>query len=142
MNPVPTPAFTASIHRASLNRLAGEREVLTRQLDFHRATLLHKLEGLDDVQLPADDWLGPESLLGVVKHLAGTEQGWFLKIYAGMEEPDLFDSEAEFLVDPDETADGLVRLYMRTCERAREVVATGGLDDVVTTPTSARSWPT
>jgi hypothetical protein len=80
--------------------------------------------------------------LGVVKHLAGTEQGWFLKIYAGMEEPDLFDSEAEFLVDPDETADGLVRLYMRTCERAREVVATGGLDDVVTTPTSARSWPT
>jgi hypothetical protein len=51
MNPVPTPAFTASIHRASLNRLAGEREMLTRQLDFHRATLLHKLEGLDDVQL-------------------------------------------------------------------------------------------
>jgi uncharacterized damage-inducible protein DinB len=137
MNPVPTPPFTAPVERASPNRLAGEREMLTGQLDFHRATLLYKLEGLDDVQLRRQMTRSGLSLLGLVKHLASTEQGWFLKIYAGIEEPDLFDSEAEFRVDPDETADGLVRLYMRTCERAREVVAAGGLDDVVTTPWGA-----
>ena len=74
------------------------------------------------------------SLLGLVKHLAGTEQGWFLKIYAGLDEPDLFDPDAEFRVGPDDTTDRLVGLYVRTCERAREVVAAGSLDDVVTTP--------
>jgi uncharacterized damage-inducible protein DinB len=137
MNPVPTPPFTAPVERASPNRLAGEREMLTGQLDFHRGTLLHKLDGLDDGQLRQQMTRSGLSLLGLVKHLTGTEQGWFLKIYAGMDEPDLFDPEAEFRVDPDETTDGLVRLYVRTCERAREVVATGGLDDVVTTPWGA-----
>ncbi|MEQ7011368.1 DUF664 domain-containing protein [Actinopolymorpha sp. B17G11] len=39
--------------------------------------------------------------------------------------------------DPDQTAAWLVGLYMRTCQRARKVVATGGLDDVVTTPWGA-----
>jgi uncharacterized damage-inducible protein DinB len=137
MNPLPTPPFTVPVERASPNRLAGEREMLTGQLDFHRATLLYKLEGLDDAQLRRQMTRSGLSLLGLVKHLAATEQGWFLKIYAGIDEPDLFDPEAEFRVDPDETADGLVRLYMRTCERAHEVVAAGGLDDVVTTPWGA-----
>jgi uncharacterized damage-inducible protein DinB len=137
MNPVPTLPFTAPVERASPNRLAGEREMLTGQLDFHRATLLYKLEGLDDVQLRRQMTRSGLSLLGLVKHLTGTEQHWFLKIYAGIEEPELYDSEVEFQVGPDETADGLVRLYVRTCERAREVVATGGLDDVVTAPWGA-----
>jgi uncharacterized damage-inducible protein DinB len=83
------------------------------------------------------------SLLGLVKHLAETEHGWFLKIYAGLPEPDLYsadgDPDAEFRVDPDDTADSLVGQYLRTCERARAVVATGGLDDVVTTPSGAQA---
>jgi uncharacterized damage-inducible protein DinB len=137
MNPVPTPPFTASIERASPNRVAGEREMLTGQLDYHRATLLHKLDGLDAVQLRRQMTRSGLSLLGLVKHLTGTEQGWFLKIYAGIDEPDLFDPEADFRIDADETPDGLVGLYMRTCQRAREVVAAGGLDDVVTTPWGA-----
>ncbi|MEQ7127664.1 DinB family protein [Actinopolymorpha sp. B11F2] len=137
MNPVPTPLFTASIERASPNRLAGEREMLTGQLDYHRATLLHKLEGLDDEQLRRQMTRSGLCLLGLVKHLAGTEQGWFLKIYAGIDEPDLYDPEADFRVNPDETVDGLVGLYLRTCQRAREVVATGRVDDVVTTPSGA-----
>jgi uncharacterized damage-inducible protein DinB len=139
MKPVSTPPFISPIERASPNRLAGERETLTTQLDFHRATLLHKLEGLDDQQLRRQVTESGLSLLGLVKHLAGTEQGWFLKIYAGLDEPDLFDPDAEFQIDPDETTDELVGLYVRTCERARQVVAAGALDDVVTTPWGARA---
>jgi len=130
--------FSAPVERATPNRLADERETLTGQLDFHRATLLHKLQGLDDEQLRRPMTGTGLSLLGLVKHLAGTEQGWFLKIYARLDEPDLFDSDAEFRVEPEDTTDHLVDAYVRTCRRAREVVAAGSLDDVVTTPWGAQ----
>ncbi|WP_433013576.1 DinB family protein [Kribbella sp. CA-294648] len=129
------------MERAVPDRLGDEREALTQQLDFHRATLLRKLEGLDGEQLRRPMTASGLSLLGLVKHLAETEHGWFLKIYGGSAEPDLFsvdgDLNAEFHVGPDETADGLVGLYLRTNERARAVVAAGGLDDVVTMPWGA-----
>lgn len=125
------------------NRLADERDSLTQQLEFHRATLLRKLEGLDDELLRQPMTASGLSLLGLVKHLAETEHGWFLKIYGGLPEPDLFstdgDADADFRVGPDETADELVGQYLRTCERARAVVAAGRLDDVVTTPSGAEA---
>ena len=130
-------SFTAPIERRPLNRAADERETLTQQLDFHRATLLHKMDGLGDEQLRQPMTASGLSLLGLVKHLAGTEQGWFLKIFGGIDEPDLFDPDAEFQVGPEETADELVGLYVRTCDRARDVVAEGTLDDVVIMPWGA-----
>ena len=127
-----------SVTRTTPSRLADECETLVSQLDFHRATLLHKLEGLDDEQLRRPMTASGLSLLGLVKHLAATEHGWFLKIYAGLDEPDLFDPDSEFTVEPDQTADGLVNAYLRTCERAREAIANNRLDDVVTTPWGAQ----
>ncbi|GAB3827102.1 DinB family protein [Kribbella italica] len=135
--------FKSPVERVVPSRLADERDTLTQQLDFHRATLLRKLEGLDGEQLRRPMTASGLSLLGVVKHLAETEHGWFLKIYGGLPEPDLFatdgEPDAEFRVGPDETADALVGQYVRTCERARAVVAAGGLDDVVTTPSGAEA---
>jgi uncharacterized damage-inducible protein DinB len=133
--------FTSPLDRAMPNRLADERDALAQQLDFHRATLLGKLEGLDDEPLRRPMTASGLSLLGLVKHLAETEHGWFIKIYAGLPEPYLYatddDPEAEFHVGPAETADALVGQYLRTCERARAVDADGSLEDVVTTPSGA-----
>jgi hypothetical protein len=60
-----------------------------------------------------------------------------------MSEPDLFSGDggpdAEFRVGPDETAAAVVGQYLRTCERAREVVAAVELDHVVTTPSGAEA---
>ena|SRR5690349_16500470 len=135
--------FESPVQRAVPSRLADERDALTQQLDFHRATLLRKLEGLDEDQLRRPMTASGLSLLGLVKHLAETEHGWFLNIYGGLAEPDLFSSDghpdADFRVGPDETADALVGQYLRTCERARAVVAAGGLDDVVATPSGAEA---
>jgi uncharacterized damage-inducible protein DinB len=135
--------FTSPVERAAPNRLADERDGLTQQLDFHRATLLRKLDGLTDEPLRRPMTASGLSLLGLVKHLAETEHGWFLKTYAGLPEPDLFpagsDPDADFRVRPDETTDAVVGQYLRTCERAREVVAAGRLDDVVTTPSGAQA---
>jgi uncharacterized damage-inducible protein DinB len=134
-------AFTSPVERINPDRLAGEAEALTQQLDFHRATLLRKLEGLDDDTLRRPMTASGLSLLGLVKHLAATEHGWFLKIYAGLPEPDLYPTsdgpDAEFRVGPDETAAALVERYLRICERSRAVVAAGELDDVVRTPWGA-----
>jgi hypothetical protein len=56
--------FTSPVGRPVLNRLADEREALTQQLDFHRATLLRKLEGLDDEPLRRPMTESGLSLLG------------------------------------------------------------------------------
>jgi site-specific DNA recombinase len=49
---------------------ADERELLTRYLDWHRATLLWKVDGLDDEQLRRRVVPSRTTLLGLVKHLA------------------------------------------------------------------------
>src|SRR5215468_4821783 len=99
--------FMSPVERAKPDRLADERDALTQQLDFHRATLLRKLEGLDDELLRRPMTASGLSLLGLVKHLAETEHGWFIKIFGGLAEPDLYategDPDAEFHVDPEET---------------------------------------
>jgi uncharacterized damage-inducible protein DinB len=133
-------AFSSPVQRVSPDRLANERQALTEQLDFQRATLLRKLDGLADELLRRPVTASGLSLLGLVKHLAATEQGWFLEIFAGQHdggEPAPDDPDADFRVDPDDTADMLVGRYLRTCERARAVVASGRLDDVVRTPWNA-----
>ena len=57
--------------------LGDEAETLAGFLDFHRATLLWKLEGLDDEQLRRPMVPSGTSLLGLVKHLAYVERWWF-----------------------------------------------------------------
>jgi hypothetical protein len=58
-----------------------ERELLDGWLEFHRATLMVKCEGLDDAQrraqpIPTSDL----SLHGLVRHMAETERNWFGRI--------------------------------------------------------------
>jgi len=123
-------------NRVDVDRLAGERDALNQQLDFQRATLLHKLEGLDDEQLRRPMTRSGLSLLGLVKHLTSTEHGWFLNIYAGLPDPAPYGANPsqEFRAGPHDTAQALVDDYLRTCARCRQVVAAGELDDVIRTP--------
>src|ERR1700722_19561897 len=58
-----------------------ERELLDGWLEFHRATLLVKCEGLDDAQRKARPIPSSElSLHGLVRHMAETERNWFRRI--------------------------------------------------------------
>jgi uncharacterized damage-inducible protein DinB len=59
--------------------VADERTMLEGFLDFHRATLLWKCEGLSDDELKRRAVPpSPVSLLGLVRHLTEVERGWFL----------------------------------------------------------------
>src|SRR5437870_11309243 len=56
----------------------SEREMLERWLEFHRATLVLKCEGLDDAGRKARPVPTSKlSLHGLVRHMAEVERSWF-----------------------------------------------------------------
>src|SRR5947209_19820663 len=66
--------------------VGSEREILTGFLDWHRATLEYKCEGLSDEQLRTQ--ASPPStlsLLGLVRHMAEVERSWFRRVIGGEE---------------------------------------------------------
>jgi len=86
------------IPRQSTPTVAGERQLLEAWLDYHRQTLLSKCSGLTAEQLrqrPAPP--STMSLLGLVRHMADVERGWFRRRIAGEDIDFLYSSEA----DPD-----------------------------------------
>ena len=118
--------------------LGGEAETLAGFLDFHRATLLWKVDGLDDEQLRRPMVPSGTSLLGMVKHLAYVERWWFQEVWAGREVSYPWtdeDPDADWRVEPSETTKEILELYRGECDRSREiVVAAGSLDEVAHHP--------
>jgi uncharacterized damage-inducible protein DinB len=123
--------------------LGDEAQTLAGFLDFHRATLLWKLEGLDDEQLRRPMVPSGTSLLGMVKHLAYVERWWFQQVWAGQEATYPFtdeDPDADWRVEPSETTGDILALYRGECARSREIVAAASsLDEVAHHPRGERS---
>ncbi|MEU3408067.1 DinB family protein [Streptomyces sp. NPDC006670] len=75
-----------------------ERETLRAFLDFHRATLAWKCDGLTDEQLRHQ--ASPPStlsLLGLVRHMAEVERQWFRRTIGGdTEVPHLWSDSRDF----------------------------------------------
>ncbi|MEU4253915.1 DinB family protein [Amycolatopsis sp. NPDC026612] len=65
-----------------------EREMLRTFLDFHRATLAMKCDGLSDEDLRrASSPPSTLSLLGLVRHMAEVERTWFRRVIAAEDVP-------------------------------------------------------
>jgi uncharacterized damage-inducible protein DinB len=81
----------------------SELATLTGFLDWYRKTLELKCSGLDAEAL-ARRSVEPSSmsLLGLVRHMADVERGWFRRFMDGQDAPDLFSSKE----DPDGDWDG------------------------------------
>lgn len=75
----------------------GERETLRGYLDFHRATLAMKCEGLSDEELRRTS-MAPStlSLLGLVRHMAEVERAWFRRTIDGEDVPLVWSEEFDF----------------------------------------------
>ncbi|MET7936328.1 DinB family protein [Streptomyces sp. NPDC005322] len=86
---------------------AGERETLRGFLDFHRATLAMKCEGLSDEELRRQS-MPPStlSLLGLVRHMAEVERTWFRKVINGEEIPLVWSDEGDYQAAYEATAAG------------------------------------
>ena len=126
--------------------LGDETGTLAGFLDFHRATLLWKLEGLDDERLRRPMVPSGTSLLGMVKHLAYVERWWFQQVWAGREATYPFtdeDPDADWRVEPSETTADILALYRGECDASREIVAAASsLDEVAHHPRRelSRRW--
>ncbi|MHB8293975.1 MAG: DinB family protein [Acidimicrobiales bacterium] len=117
---------------------APERATLSAFLDYHRATLAVKCEGLDESQL-RQRALPPSnlSLLGLVRHLAEVERAWFASRLAKEVDQGIWitddDEDADFdHVDEAEVAEAFER-WREECERSRRLLSeVGSLEDTFT----------
>jgi uncharacterized damage-inducible protein DinB len=81
-------------------------------LDWHRATLLYKCQGLTGEQL-AERAVPPSglSLLGLIRHMTRAERAWFRQRFADEPVEDAYESEAAFqATDPARAAADYARL--------------------------------
>ena len=75
---------------------ADERTMLISWLDFHREVLAEKCAGLTPQQLALRSVPPSQlSLLGLVRHMAEVESGWFVRRLAGIDAPAIFVTEAD-----------------------------------------------
>lgn len=102
----------------------GEKENLHASLDRHRDVVVWKLEGLDDERLRRPMTPSGTNLLGLVKHLAAVEYGWFCQAFGRSTEPLPFgeDENATLRVRPDETTAGILAFYARARTAADSVI--------------------
>ncbi|MET7369453.1 DinB family protein [Streptomyces sp. NPDC005566] len=83
----------------------SERETLRAFLDYHRATLAMKCEGLDDEELRRQS-MSPStlSLLGLVRHMAEVERAWFRRVFEDNEAPMVWSDRIDFQAAYDASA--------------------------------------
>ncbi|MFF3608358.1 DinB family protein [Streptomyces sp. NPDC002463] len=116
---------------------ADERTTLESRLDFHRATLAMKCEGLDDGQaavasVPPSDF----TLTGLVQHMAEVERNWFRRVFAGEQAPPVHDPQAApsapdggFELAEGATLHDALATWQAEIARARELCADRALTD-------------
>lgn len=111
---------------------ADERATLEGWLDFHRATLALKCEGLDDRQIRLAS-VTPSSmtLLGLVQHLAEVERNWFQRVFAGQDVPPVHEADNAdgFTPAADRGIDEALARWHAEVARSRELTAAASLDD-------------
>jgi len=108
-----------------------ERTLLLAWLEFHRATLAMKCDGLTDEQLRTRS-VPPSklSLLGLVRHMAEVENNWFRFWLGGGRLTAKKEGDEDFDVDGADVAEAF-DYWRGECDNARQVVARfGSLDDV------------
>lgn len=136
---------TRRMQRIDPDVQADERTSLVEFLDYHRATFLNRIDGLDHEQL--NRRLAPSSLTlaGLTKHLALVEDSWFHEDFLGVALPEPWAS-APFDQDPDwehhsavddQPAD-LAALYVAACDRSRAIVAAAESLDALSARISQR----
>jgi uncharacterized damage-inducible protein DinB len=117
---------------------SGSKTDLQRYLQLGREALLWKLEGLSEYDSRRPLVRTGTNLLGLVKHLAGVEAGYFGEVFdRPFDEPlpwmeDDAEPNADMWATADERRDELTALYRRVWEHADATIAGRPLDAVGT----------
>ena len=116
-------------------RTGEEKESLHVSLDRHRDVVVWKLEGVGDADLRRPFTPSGTTLLGIVKHLAAVEYGWFCETFGRETEPLPFDDEdenADFRIEPGESTADVLAFYARARAAADRAIADHNLTDTGT----------
>ncbi len=119
--------------------VGDERTTLLAYLDYYRAVLARKIEGLTEDEArraacPPSDL----TLLGIVRHMADVERSWFRRSLVGEDAPPLFygaahpdgDDDGDFHPPPGATVAEALTAYWSEIEVARRNTAALALDDL------------
>jgi uncharacterized damage-inducible protein DinB len=109
----------------------GEKESLHIALDRHRDAILWKLDGLGDADVRRQMTPSGTSLLGLVKHLASVEYGWFCSTFGRDTEPlppVADEPNADFRIGVTETTADILAFYERARAAADQVINELDLD--------------
>jgi uncharacterized damage-inducible protein DinB len=125
---------------------ADERVTLTGFLDWYRATIAQKIDGVTDEQARTRYVPSDTSLLGLVRHLTEVERSWFQRRLRGEDAPPLYysaeDPDGDFHPGLDWTVAEAVAAYERECEVSRVIVAdTANLDELTVVPVGGYDAP-
>ncbi|GIE85494.1 Protein of unknown function [Actinoplanes regularis] len=117
---------------------AGEREVLEAFVDYYRQVLVGKLAGLSDDDVRCRLVPSRTTLIGLVKHAAAVERGWFHHHLAQRPREQIDANsrgdDASWEVAADETIADVVAEYEMACTESRRIAARMAIDDTVPHP--------
>jgi hypothetical protein len=103
----------------------GERETLEGFLDWYRAVVERKVDGLSLEDAKRVSTPTGMTALGILRHLGWVERGWFRETFAGedVEAIDLDgDNSAEFAIGEGDTVESVIAFYRAEVGEARRVV--------------------
>jgi uncharacterized damage-inducible protein DinB len=115
------------VNRTEPTFVSDERSSLVAWLDYHRATLLQKCEGLSGAQL-AQASVPPSNLtlLGLLQHMLLVEWWWFEHIFADGPQPEPInagdDAEYEFTHLVPDKFEAEWERFLEQCEHSRAIV--------------------
>lgn len=120
-----------------------ERAQLDAWLDFQRATLLRKCDGLSVAQMKERPVSTSRlSLLGMIRHMTFVEQVWFESTFAGHDTNDYYkvegDRDADFNDLDSDALEVVIDLYLESIKVSRELSSTHGLDELALKPRRGR----
>jgi hypothetical protein len=128
MAPTPEPAVEPS------NTLTDPRELLVGYLDYYRAALLRKLDGMSEEDLRTSRLPSGWTPLALLKHLAFVERRWFRWGFTAEDvdpvwgEMDL--DTRKWHVGAEESAEAIRAHFLDECARSREIVAGADLQQI------------
>ena len=95
---------------------------LFNSLDWNRSVVVRKLEDLTLREATHVATPSGLTLLGVVRHLAWCERGWFGHFYLGEPDDGVEDDTASFSVEAVSSVEEVVADYLEAVERSRQIV--------------------
>jgi uncharacterized damage-inducible protein DinB len=130
---VSTPSGDRAPDIAEQAAVADERQVLEAFLDIQRQAVRNKVVGLSEQDARRRLVPSQTTLVGLLKHLAAVERGWFQRVLGGRSEREIAGNsrgdQPSWQVSTDQAVAEVVAEYDQACAESREVAAAHDLDD-------------